>query len=281
MNRKILPVVLFAAGLSLVAGRARAQSSTFVSESANGNDLYLGFEESGSPNNLIVDIGPDSKFLNATSAFTLSFGVIPTGQTGAGTSVTSLLTDLNTVYTTGWASSSGASALKWGVAGDDEISSTLLFFTEDSVNPAIPKSPSITGGNSEADKIDTFSYYLSKDFSTVNSSEASSVPSSASSTDPDPWSVYSPSTNGFGTGLDIEQSPSDGPLSTLNLFEEVPTSSGGANATDLGTLALESNGSVVFTPESVPEPSTWASIIGGGLLLGLHQLRRRRLRGLA
>ena len=276
MKSKTLPVVLLAAGLTLVAGRARAQSSTFVSESANGNDLYLGFEQSGNANNLQVDLGPDTQFLNATSAFNISFGVIPTGQTGAGTSVTSLLPDLNSIFTSGWTTSSGATALKWGVAGDDETGSTMLFFTQDASNPTFPKNPSSGAGSVYADKIDTFSYYLSKDYSTVNSTETASVPNSDSSTDPDPWSVYSPSTGAFGTSLNIEQSPGDGPLSTLNLYEETPGANVGSNAKEIGTLNLETNGDLEFTP--VPEPATWGSLISGSLLLWLYQLRRRMRR---
>jgi len=275
MKKLIIPAALLAAGLTFLPGRARAQSTTRVTEDANG-DLYLGFEESGNANDLEVDIGSDSKYLDATSPFTVSFGVIPTGQAGAGTPVTSLLTDLNSIFTTGWSTSSGVTALRWGVAGDDESGSpTLLFFSLDSANPNIPTNPSTQAANSHADAIDSFSFYLLSDFSTVNSTEAASVPATASVDNPDTWSSFDPSTDAFGAGLNIEESPGDGPLSTLNLYEETPSANGGGGAKDIGSLTLAPDGDLTFAPAAVPEPSTWASVISGAFLLGFFNLRRR------
>jgi hypothetical protein len=274
MKKLIIPAALLAAGFTILPGHARAQSSTLVSEDANG-DLFLGFEESGNANDLEVDIGSDSKYLDATTPFTVSFGVIPTGQAGAGTSVTSLFADLNSIYTTGWSTSSGVTALKWGVAGDDESGSpNLLFFTQDSANPNRPINPTTQSANNDEDNIDTFSYYLSLDDSTVNSTEAASVPAATSGDNPATWSSFDPSTGAFGTSLNIEQSPGDGPLSTLNLYEEKPSANGGGSATDIGSFSLASDGDLTFTPAAVPEPSTWASIISGVFLLGYFQRRR-------
>jgi hypothetical protein len=278
MKKLIIPAALLAAGFAILPGHARAQSSTKVSvDEVNGTDLYLGFEESGNANDLQVDIGSESQFLNATSPFTISFGVIPSGQTGAGTPVTSLLADLNSIFTSGWSTSSGVSALKWGVAGDNENgASTLLFFTQDIANPAIPTDPTSSAAASISSKIDDFGFYLSTDFSTVNSSEAASVAATASQTNPGTWSSFDPSLGAFGTGLDIEESPGDGPLSTLNLYEETSSAGGGGNAKDVGSFSLASDGDLTFTPASVPEPSTWASIITGGFLLGYFERRRRQ-----
>jgi hypothetical protein len=278
MKKLIIPAALLAAGLAILPGRARAQSTTKVSvDEVNGTDLYLGFEESGNANDLQVDIGTESQYLNATSPFTVSFGLIPSGEPGAGTPVTSLLTDLNSIFTTGWSTSSGATALKWGITGDNENGAAiLLFFSQDSANTVIPTNPLTANAASYSSKIDDFGYYLSTDFSTVNSSEAASVPATASQTNPGTWSSFNPSLGAFGTGLDIEESPGDGPLSTLNLYEETSSANGGGKAEDVGSFSLASDGDLTFTPAAVPEPSTWASIISGAFLLGYFQRRRRQ-----
>jgi hypothetical protein len=274
MKPTLLPAALVAAaGFALAPGHARAQSSTHVSVNT-GTDLYLGFEESGNGNNLIVDLGADTLFLDATAAFTVQFGAIPAGQTGAGTAVYSLSADLSSNFGS-WASSSGATALKWGVVGDDENGpNTLLFVSRDSLNPNVPINASYNNIGIYADDVDSLGGTLSTDFSTVNSTEAASVPATATTGQPNSWSSFNPYTNAFGTGLDIEQSPGDGPLSTLNLFEEIPNENGGGAATDVGFFTLASNGDLTFTPASVPEPSTWLSLIGGAFFLGF--LRRRR-----
>jgi hypothetical protein len=274
MKPILLPAALVAAaGLALAPGHARAQSSTKVSVNT-GTDLYLGFEESGNGNNLIVDLGADTQFLDATAPFTVQFGAIPTGQAGAGAAVTSLSTDLSSNFGS-WASSSGVTALKWGVVGDDENGPlTLLFVTRDSLNPTAPINASNNNIGLYAGNVDSLGSTLSTDFSTDNSTEAAGVPATPTTGQPNSWSSFAPYTNAFGTGLDIEQSPGNGPLSTLTLFEEIPTTNGGGAATDIGSFTLASNGDLTFAPASVPEPSTWLSLIGGGLFLGF--LRRRR-----
>jgi len=267
MIKKIPPAAIaLAASLALAAGHARAQSSTFVSTN-DGTDLYLGFQESGD-SDLIADIGSYTQFVNAVAPFTIQFGVIPTGQTGAGTAVYSLLADLNNNFTSSWTSST---TLKWGVIGDDENDSpNLLFVTQDGSSSS--KAPNNPGSQQTAqiqDKIETFDTYLGDDFSTVHSSETASVTSASANS----WTSFTPGgPSAFDTGLNIEQGPGDGPLSTLNLYAANNTGSG--TATDLGTLSLATNGEITFTPESVPEPSSWLSILGGALFLGLFRLRR-------
>ena len=270
MKTKILPAALIAAaGLALAPSVGRSQTYSTTTVSVTGTDLFLGFEETGNSYNLIADIGPYTRYLNATSPFTIQFGVIPTGQTGAGSAVTSLNTDLTGLFGS-WATSSGVSALKWGVVGQDP-NLPLLFVTEDST-VAAPRNASYSNIGTPLSNAGSLESTLGTDYSTTASTVAANVPSTATVDNPNSWSSFNPYTNAFGTGLNIEQAPGDGPLSTLNLYEEIPNTNGTGTAKDLGTFTLGSNGSLTFSP--VPEPSTWLSLIGGALFLGFFRSRR-------
>jgi hypothetical protein len=72
------------------------------------------------------------------------------------------------------------------------------------------------------------------------------------------------------------------PIQNVNLtlgdpvaFYDAKTASGTTTlAPEAGTFTLESDGDLVYTSASVPEPSTWASMIFGAA--SLLALRRRR-----
>jgi hypothetical protein len=270
MKRNLLPAALLAAaGVTLSPGHARAQSDV----PATNGDLILGFEESGVSNNLEVNLGSYATYLDATSAFNVTFGVIPSTSTV----VTNLNADLTNVFTSGWATNTGTPVVEWGIVGATPttvsgVSTDDVFFTQDASNTTPIENPNNAGATADATDINT-SYLagLSVQTSSTNSTESAVVPTSYSN------SYTSWNSQDFGSGLDIENL--GGPTnSTLDLFELEPTgrNPNGSDATEIGSFALNSAGDLTFTPESVPEPSTWLSFIGGALFLGLFRLRRNR-----
>lgn len=269
---RLLPAALAVAGLTLAAGPAHAEPNVPV---ASG-DLILGFQLSGD-NDLEVDLGPYSNFLNATSPFNITFGVIPADQTGAGATVNSLSADLTANYGAGWASSS---LLYWGVVGDTPSGAGYTtFLTIDSNNPTVPSRYSNSQSSEIDSSVSSLGSGLNTSPSTINSTKAASI--TVGSSNPNGWSQFSPSTDFTGSNLPVEQSlgVDTATSSTLNLFENVPNgrNGGGGNATDVGAFTLNSAGDLTFTPAAVPEPSTWFPVVAGGLFLVLAR-RRRSLR---
>jgi hypothetical protein len=272
MKTKNLFVALVATvGVTLTPGLARAAEPNVP---VSYGDLVLGFQLSGD-NDLLVDIGPYTQYVNATSAFNVTFGLVPADQSGAGSTVTNLANDLTTVFGAGWASNTGSSLLQWGVAGKNGV--TNIFLTQDALNATIPQDPGNSVATTYASTVQSLYNGLGGDPSTVNSTKAASVLSSAANS----WTSFSPGSNAFGSGLDTEQiAGSDGPTdSTLTLLELVNNGTRGGDgqpATDIGSFTLNGAGDLTFTPAAVPEPSTWVSIIVGVLSLGFF--RRRGLR---
>jgi hypothetical protein len=269
MKTKLLPAALVAAvGVTLAPGLARASEPVVP---VSSGDLILGFQLSGD-NDVEVDLGPYTNFLNATTPFNISFGVIPADQTGAGSTVTNLNADLTAVFGSGWASNSG---LQWGIVGHNSV--TDIFLTQDAATISLPQDPGNTNGTSYASTIQSLINGLGGDFSTTNSTEAASVTAGSSNA----WDTFLPgSSSAFGTGVDVEQLPGDGATgSTLSLFELYNNGTRNGDhlaAADIGSFSLDGSGDLTFTPASVPEPSTWASLIGGTLFLSFF--RRRGLR---
>lgn len=266
MKSKLLAVSLVtAAGVTLSPRLVRAVEPNVP---ATAGDLILGFQLSGD-NNLEVDIGSITTYLNATSAFPVTFGLVPADQTGAGTTVTSLNADLTANYSGSWSSNS---QLYWGVAG---AQGNTVFLTVDSNNPNIPQRQTLNGANTTSGDINnSLVTTLSETPSTVNSTKAASIQTTA----PNSWDSFLPATSAFESGFGIEQldGVDTATNSTLNLWELAPNGrNGGGNGTDIGFFNLNSSGGLTFTPASVPEPSTWRSAIAGALLLGVASLRRR------
>lgn len=260
MKKRILPATLAAAGLALAAGPLHAEPNVPYSS----GDVILGFQLSGD-NDLEVDIGPYSSFLNATTPFNINFGVIPADQTGAGATVTSLNADLTANYGSSWASS----ALQWGVVGNN---GSTIFLSQDAADPDIPQRPSTSNAGVFSGDIESLGDGLGTSPSTINSTKTASVATGAANS----WDSFTPSSDGFETGLDIEQQDGHGATtSALNLFELAPNGrNGGGNGQDIGSFALNNSGDLTFTPEAVPEPSTWLSVIAGALLLVFARRRR-------
>jgi hypothetical protein len=260
--KKFFIISALFAGLALAPALVRAEPDV----SAASGDLILGFQLSGS-NDLEVDIGSLNTYLDATSVTPVTFGVVPADQLNAGATVTSLSADLATNFGTGWASNG---LLYWGLAG---AQGNTGFLSVDSLNP-IPGRPSTSGANLTEADINSLVSNLSSDPSTTNSTEAASVLTTAAGS----WDSFTPLNGAFDTSLNIEQLPGTDTAtdSTLTLWELAPNGrNGGGNGTDIGTFTLNGSGDLTFTPAAVPEPSTWASLFGGGLLLMFLGSRRK------
>jgi len=263
MKKSLLFAALIAASLSLAPTLALA---TEPNVSGTTGDLILGFQLSGH-NDLEVDLGPLNTFLDAASAFPVTFGLVPADQAGAGGTVTSLNADLTANFGAGWNSSS---SLLWGAIAAE---GNTIYLTVDSNNP-VPQRPATTGANVIESNVNgsLIDDGLLVSPSTVNSTKAASIPT----TTDDAFTTFDPSTNAFQSGLNIEEAPGDTATgSDLDLYELVPSHNGGGNGVDVGSFALNGSGDLTFTPAAVPEPSTWISIVSGTLFLGLFRLRRR------
>ncbi|MGA3169509.1 MAG: PEP-CTERM sorting domain-containing protein [Chthoniobacteraceae bacterium] len=265
MKKSLLSAALAAAaGLILVPSLARAVEPDVT---GSDGDLILGFQLSGE-NDLEVDIGSLNTYLDATSAFPVTFGVVPADQTNPGTTVTSLNADLTANFGAGWNSNS---LLFWGLAG--AVGNTV-FLSQDSANSNIPQRQTLNGADTTSGDINnTLLASLKESPSTTNSTEAASILTSAAGS----WDSFTPATEAFDTGFNIEQAGDDTATdSTLILWELAANGrNGGGNGVDIGSFTLNNSGDLTFTPAVVPEPSTWLSLISGALFLGLFQLRRR------
>ncbi len=272
--------LLALAGAALVPPSAKAATVTTV---YTQGDLLLGFHQSGTTNDLLVDIGPASNYINATSAFTISFGVIP----GTSTSVTNLSADLAAVFGSSWASNTQTNLVQWGIAGDTDhftdgatfgLPKNTLFLTQAEATPGVQSTPLQRFKTGTAGTLDgtlnslaTGSFGFSNSTSTVNSTVATIQPIAQSNS----WVSFNPGSNAFGTGYNIEQLPAGtniGPTnSVLDLYQLQPNTVNGGNGTYLGNFTLDSGGKLTFTP--TPEPSTFAMIGLGVLFLATRRTR--------
>jgi hypothetical protein len=265
MKKNLLYSAALATGLILTPGRGWAN----VPISSSGGDLILGFEASGSPDDLEVNLGPASQFLNATSPFTVTFGLNPTTSA----TVTNLYSDLGIFGANGaWASNT---SLLWGAVGavsnEPTSNSFDIYLTQD---PALGTSIENQGYSTTRtwathinalDSASGLGAYSNDGYST----EAAAISTGA----PNSWSSGDPDTTSFGTQQVVEQADGDSAIGSLNLLEDVPpgNNANGSDAKNLGTFTLNSAGDLTFTPAAVPEPSTWLSLIGGGLFLALFR----------
>lgn len=276
--------LLALAGTALIPQAAKAATVTTV---YTQGDLLLGFHQSGTTNDLVVDLGPASNYLNATGAFTISFGVIP----GTSTTVTDLSADLTAVFGSSWASNSQTNLVQWGIVGDtDHFANTTfglpkntLFLTEAETIPGQGSTPlqrfkATTSGTLDAN-INSFQFSGTPSYnnssSTVNSTVATIQPTSQANS----WDSFTPNLSAFGTGYNIEQPLTgtfSGPTnSVLDLYELQPNTVNGGDGLLVGNFSLNSSGSLTFTP--TPEPSAFAMIGLGVLFLGVRRPRRDAL----
>jgi hypothetical protein len=106
------------------------------------------------------------------------------------------------------------------------------------------------------------------------------APSSNSAGDADSWSIFANTAgNGFGANVDKNTglALSSGKFEVIDLFQYLGNETDTANGTYAGSIELGSDGSLWFTTPliAVPEPSTYAAILGAACL-AFVAIRRRK-----
>lgn len=240
----------------LAAGLAAAASAQTVSVGLG--DLVLGFNKSsstGSTSNVEVTLGAVTNFKSGGSYYTPGTEVFLSQLSVA---------DLNGTYGTGTGSAGWkATGTTWAVVGTNGAGGgNTLWSTQ--VTPENAGSSQGAGANQIA------TMYTGLNGKAIASTSSSAVVPTANA---DSWKSTSSGNFGyFGSTIFRNNSAlaTPGASNSLNLYEYVE----GSNAYSLlGTFKLYDTGSFSFT--AIPEPSTYAALLGV-VTLGVVAVRRRR-----
>jgi len=274
-----------------------ALSSTIIGRAVTGTtgDLILGFNASsgtGSSTNLVVDLGNVANFFQASQGGTLTAGQV------VNLSSMLSLTDLTNTYGS-WQTDS---ALTWGVAGNSAKNPSSSTFGTSTFKSTVwvtaatsapgASTPWLNGStsymNAAVTPIDTIVFNLASSTSAAGTAQSGFQASG----DPTSWATGATIGSGVEFGKFTESAsgtvvgPTSASVSYLDLYQVAPTSASGAvtGVSLLGTFALFGDGSaqyLTFTAAGtpIPEPSTYAAILGAAAL-GFAMLRRR-LAGIA
>ena len=251
-------------------------------------DLILGFHQVGASNDLEVDLGQASTFVNAAagSTFNVQFGLIPTAQLNAGNAVFNLNSDLTSVFGASWNNNSQTNLVRWGIAGTDASSKVFLTFAETTPGTVVTPVSNGAGWGFAGSNFTTIKNKINNNLGlgiggftnqpTTNNSNVATIQSAGVfGSGNNAWQGFQDNNNGlaFGSGRIIEQPLSgsfNGPTnSTLDLFQLPNTNSAG---TYVGSFSLNNSGQLQFS--NVPEPSTALLVLTSGA--AFLALRRRR-----
>ncbi len=270
---KIDKIILSLGFAALASLAAHAQSISTIGALSNENDgdLVLGFSNAGATNDLLVDVGPASDYYTPATA------LAATGSSGNGT-----LTP-GTTYTV---SAYNSADLSTALGGGNAVSSSTFWtvFGGNGTNTNMPVSttpnqtlwlsaPSTTTVLRQTGALQTGP---SQNLDGITNGLSGAGLASAES--------YIPGSKVFTqalTGANNFAFNSGGPVvgntsatSSLTLYELLPTSSGTAAPIDLGTFTLSSSALTFTAYTAIPEPSTYAAILGA-LAIGFVMIRRR------
>jgi hypothetical protein len=261
----------------LAAGLAAVTHAQVVSVEP---DLIVGFQQSGTPTDYEVDLGSMSNYLGLATdtAINLSGDISATDLKGIFGS------NALTGGTVTWAGAAtvGANATTLnGVA----VPAFGTFVTQfDSIQTGL--TPGVTPPVSEFKGAGTSILHTREGavgnlYTGLNGATSLSTPEAAAistgSFSYDHW-MNSSTVNGFGAGFDAPTALSltSGEYSVIDLFQY---GSGTTNpGTYIGSLELSSTGGLSFTnfvPTAIPEPSTYAAILGAACL-SFVAIRRRK-----
>jgi hypothetical protein len=256
MNKLIITAVLALSSAACFGTAAKAQAFT------EGN-LLLDFRinSNNTANNLEVDLSQVTPFNFSVSQASV-----------AGFSVG----DLTAAYGSNWASTSGLVFSLVATNGSSDV------FVSDPGNASTvtPTSPSATNGNSNAI---TPIYGEHNGTSTLTGDDAFIV--TPSSSDPNSYTDTITNVNAIPYSEDYgfvpfsTEASATGTSDSITLYEQTPALSHptvAASSTELGTFTLTSNGNLAYSAYAAPEPSTYALMGLGGLVL--FAMRRRLLR---
>jgi len=222
------------------------------------SDLILGFRDTSNPaNNLEIDLGQASALAGGSGTVTLT-NLLSLGSSS-----------INTVYGSGWNTSS---TLLWGVAGTSGTTTTTRTLWASSVansslldgvaTTTAYNGGSVTGQATPASKIATVYAGLTA----VTSGNVAVLDATGGQS----WSVNETPTLAFGKFAiaSFENNTAiTGNYVASDIYQIAPVS--GQAGSYIGTVAIWANGDVTFSTiplAPVPEPSTYAAILGAAVL---------------
>jgi len=275
------------AALALAITAILGTSAHAAPPTYNPGDVIIGFQQTNSSNDYEVDLGSASRFLGATSNLTFNLSV----------------TDLNSTFTSNWASNSATNLVQWGVIGASNkavsgdlvlgswtLPANTLFYTKGELTPGTlttapaEKSSSLQGNINN--NIAIFDGQFAAPTSAQTAGSTASLQaidlaagSSGSFDKENATSNFGIASGNAGSILQNSLSAFDGPTnSVLDLYELTPTNADVTKPTTLlGEFSLSSGGVLTFDAANVaavPEPSTYA-LMGVGALLLVWRLRRK------
>jgi len=271
---------LMAALLALAGGGLTATAQTVTS---GLNDLVLGFYATGgtgATTDLEVDLGNVSQFYGVGGTLTLS----------------SLNTDLSSTYGSSW---NTRTDLFWGVVGTTgSANGTTINSNTIAAKTIWGGSLNLGSGSTPWNKSSTFTQQTTANaVATLYSGASGSLNGATALSDntagalisnalAGSWTKQEGSSNTLAFGstfnprssFDITTNIAAGSFAAADLYEVQPGTGAG---TELGTFALSSGGNLTYGASlgaaTVPEPSTYAAILGA-TMLGFVSLYRRSQR---
>jgi hypothetical protein len=269
--KAIIPSLALA--MAAMAGVAHAQTINGPTDlnSATDGDLILGFVNSANPpgaGDLDVDIGSASQYTGLVGGSVHTVAAFSTA-------------DLSSTYganafssTTNWTVFGGN-----GIAGGPGSTPTDALWAT-SVNSSALQAKTATAQGATSVALDGFLNSGVQGFGnaggfTLNGSAYASSDSGSSATGASGGGLaqLAGSSLNFGYFSSSVFKPTAG-TSTLTLYQLLPTSSGTAPGVDLGFFTLSNSGLTFTAFTAIPEPSTYAAILGL-LTIGFVIVRRR------
>ena len=268
--KKILIAISLAAGL---VGTALAQPATA--------DVILGFRVSTGGTNLAIDLGQMTGY--SAGSTTILGNLLGNTTTSGATSAFGLTAGTNTVdaiYGSTWNTNASLLWAAVGALNDGSTNTDTLFGTAKANSSLLNGSASSVGWTAASDssqaggtsKIQVV--YNSFGTSTFRTSTETATGAWTKQLKPASGTVgfgwFNPYTSKLENSTNITAS-----YVASDLYLMAPTDTAtNAGTTFLGTLAILSNGNVEFIA-AVPEPSTYAALLGLGTL-AIVAIRRRR-----
>jgi hypothetical protein len=253
MKKLTTKALLLAIGAALAARTASAQNNVW-----NNGDLMLGLREAG-VNDLVIDIGQASTYLNTTTIINLDTVVASYGNV----TYPSLASLIDHVFTT-------PSGVTWSVVGTPALGSPFSGISlTDPANTATASSQASLNNAGSAFQSYTATWINASSGNTLVQNLAAEEANSLSGS----YTKNGPKIKtdvGFNEESVIPVSGS----STADLFSFTPGNAGTQPA-NMGYFEMDANGNGFYVPTVTPEPSTTAFGIVAGAGLLLVNFRRR------
>lgn len=291
MKIKLMRLGMLAlAALATLAPQAKAQPLI-----ASTGDFVLAFKQNGNANDLVVNLGSITNFLQAGQAFGTANNFIYAGTTGAYASGATFtlsqlaVTNLTNGFTD-WTDGDQLNPVQWGGIGYNGDSASLnlpgrtFFYTQPRLSEDDPSNSfnrkAYAGSASAAAAAFNFVNNGVNGAATAGTSSSAFILASGANSFS---SLDSVENNYFAWGGSLtHESTGNGPTDVLvDLYASITTNgdgfsaaAGGAAPTRLGYFQLTDAGVLTYT--AVPEPSTYALLaLGGGMLLFLrHRFKK-------